>query len=406
MGESKTRWSQDELPPVLILGGEANALSVARDLSAMGVTVYAIGSPEACVRYSRHCRWIDVDIATSAEESWSSFLLGAESTDLRGAVLLPCSDAGIRVVARHREALAQLYRMDESDARAQLDVLDKLTTYQHAAAAGVPTPRFWEVAGRDEVIAIRDELVYPLVVKPRLSHVFESRFGRKHIVASSFDDVIDAFDTAAVSGISMCLVELIPGGDDHLCSYFTYVDAGGAALFDFTKRVIRRYPAGMGAASYHVTEWIPQIVAPSQALLRQVGLRGLANIEYKRDARDGTYKLIECNARFVASNCLVTASGCNLAALVYNRIVGRPHEMPSSFTYGRRLWDPMRDCLAFRELHRAGELSLFRWLRGVCHRQTFPVFRWTDPRPGIARARRMLQRTRGPREDQKPRPSC
>jgi D-aspartate ligase len=390
---SRTPERNEQLPPAILLGGDVNALSVARDLSAMGVTVYAVGGAGSSVRHSRHCRWIEL-LGNSDETTWADFLLGAASEHLRGAVLLPCSDAGIRVVARHRDALLKRFLLDVSDPRAQIEMLDKLTTYEHAAKAGVATPKFWPVASREALIRVRDELVYPLVVKPRLSHVFEQRFGKKHVVANSFDSVATAFHAAIEAHVDVLLVELIPGEDDHLASYFTYVDDGGDALIDFTKRVIRRYPAGIGAACYHITDWVPEIVGPSRALLRQSGLRGLANIEFKRDDRDGKYKLIECNGRFAGSNCLVTAAGCNLAAVVYNRIVGRPHEVPSRFKMGLRLWDPMRDFYAFRERRRTGVLTTMRWLASVCHRQTFPVFRWSDPRPGLARAVRMFRSAR------------
>ncbi len=382
------------LPPVLLLGGEVNALSVARDLAGMGMTVYAIGGDESCVKHSRYVRWIDVDTSGGVEPAWAAFLLGAASDHLRGAVVLACADAGIRVLAKHRVALIERFRLDASEPRAQLDMLDKLTTYQHAAAAGVCTPKFWAVGSRGQLMNVRDDLVYPLIVKPRLSHVFEDRFGTKHVVASTFDDVLTAFDAASDAGIDVLLVELIPGGDDELTSYFTYVDESGQPLLDFTKRVIRRYPAGIGAGCYHVTDRIPQIVEPSRALLRQSGLRGLANVEFKRDPRDGRFKLIECNGRFAGSNCLVTASGCNLARLVYNRIVGRPFVVPSKFTMGMRLWDPARDFFAFRERQRAGELSLPAWVASICHRQTFPVFRFSDPRPGWARVVRMFRSAR------------
>ena len=50
------------------------------------------------------------------------------------------------------------------------------------------------------------------------------------------------------------------------------------------------------------------------ALFGHAGLRGVANVEFKRDPRDGRLKLIECNARFTAANGLLTASGIDLGA--------------------------------------------------------------------------------------------
>lgn len=373
------------LPPALILGGDANALSVARDLARMGVTVYAVGEPGASVRHSRCCRWIDVPAGDSAEEAWARFLLGPESEHLRGAVVLGCSDAALQVLAHHREPLLQKFRLDDAHPPAQLAMLDKLATYEHASAAGVPTPRFWSVSSRDDVLAVRDELVFPLMVKPRLSHVFEAHFGRKHVVVSGFDELLAAYELARGAGVAVLLVEVIPGGDDQLASYFTYLDDQSRPLFHYAKRVIRRYPSGMGAGCYHVTDWIPELTEVSNRLFRQVGLRGLANIEFKRDPRDGIHKLIECNARFVASDRLAVAAGVHLARFVYGRLVGVAVPPPDRFRVGMRLWDPLRDFRAFLELRRQGRLTLVRWLASIARRQTLPYFAWSDPMPTVSR---------------------
>ena len=380
-------------PPVIVLGGEANALSVARNLGRMGVTVYAMGEPDSVVGRSRFCRWVTPAIdGGDLEASWAGWLLGTESDALRGAVLLSCSDAGIRVIARHRDELLKRFILDDSNPMAQLAMLDKVTTYQHTVAAGVPTSKFWLVESREQVLTLRNQLTFPLIVKPRLSHVFEAKFGKKYLNAPDFDRVLAGIDAAAAAGVDVLLMEWIPGPDTRLCSYFTYLAEDGTPLFHFTKRIIRRYPAGMGPACYHITDWIPDLVEPSLKLFRHVGLRGLANIEYKQDERDGEYKIIECNARFVASNALVTAAGFDLAAFVYNRLTGRPQQPLEHFRTGLRMWDPGRDWAAFRQLQSAGETTFAEWLRSIAHRQKFQWFSWTDPMPAVARALRGLKK--------------
>lgn len=387
-----SRESSRTLPPVVLLGGEANALSVARDLGRMGVRVYAIGASDSCVRHSRYVRWIDVPVENGAEESWARFLLGSESDPLRGAVVLSCSDDAIQLLAHHREALQKKFLLDDSSPEAQLQVLDKLSTYRHAASAGVCTPRFWEIADRQSLREIERELVFPLLVKPRLSHLFEARFGRKHVIVHSSEELQRAFEGASDAGMDVLLMEWIPGGDDRLCSYYTYLDEQSRPLFHFTKRIIRRYPNGMGAACYHITDEIPELIRPANRLFRHVGLRGLANVEFKHDPRDGQYKLIECNARFTASNCLVSASGVNLAAFVYNRLIGRPTRVPAAYRSGLRLWDPVRDYWAFQERRAAREITLARWIGSILHRQTFCFFKLTDPLPALARLAKPMRR--------------
>src|SRR5580692_8578611 len=102
------------LPPVILLGGMTNALSVARSLGRTGVTVYAINWHTAAVRYSRYCRFLPVPWNGNDEESWTRYLLGRDSDPLRGAILLAGSDLGIEIIADHREQLQDKFILDES----------------------------------------------------------------------------------------------------------------------------------------------------------------------------------------------------------------------------------------------------------------------------------------------------
>lgn len=387
--EAPRQRSRARLPAAMVVGGGSNALSVARSLGRSGVTVYAINEPAAHVRYSRYARCIDLPADAESQARW---LLGPESDHLRGSVLLAAGDAAIEMIAEHRDELAEKYLLDLSNTAAQRTMLNKLDTYRAAVAAGVPTPRFWLATTLDELEALRGSLVFPLIVKPRLSHVFEERFGRKFLVAEAHDQLADAFRTVQDARIETMLVERIPGGDDRLCSYYTYLDEDGRSLFDFTKRIIRRWPVGMGAACYHITDHVPGVRELGLKLFRQVGLRGLANVEFKLDPRDGQLKLIECNARFTAANGLLADCGFDLARFVYNRLAGLEPPTMNHHRTGVRLWYPIEDFKSFRELRQRGEITLTRWLASLCHRHTFPFFRWYDPLPTLVAESRRIGR--------------
>jgi predicted ATP-grasp superfamily ATP-dependent carboligase len=377
--------TRDHFPPVVLLGGDANALSVARSLSRDGVPVHAIGLSNSPARWSRRCRWIPVDTTADVQDSWSRYLLGPESERLRGAVLLSCCDDGIELIVNHREELSRRFTLDDSNKDAQLSMLNKLATYRAAVAAGVPTPRFWVAESREQLNRIRDELCYPLIVKPQHSHAFAARIGKgKFLRVENFSELLNAHRRLTEQvGIAVVLMESIPGPDDRLCSYYTYLDEHGRPLFDFTKRIIRRSPMNRGPACYHVTDWNPEVKEVALRLFQHVGLRGLANAEFKRDERDGQLKLIECNARFTAANCLVAASGLDLAKFVYNRLVGRPFQLPDKYATGLHLWDPVLDVRAFWELRRANLLTFGDWVSSLRRPKVLPYFRWSDPLPSI-----------------------
>src|SRR5918912_3250842 len=91
------------LAPVLVLGGDCTALSVARNLGRRGISVYAINEPGAPVRHSRYCRFVPTPWLGTNEDSWASYLLSTEAEPLRGAVLLAASDDALETIAHNRE---------------------------------------------------------------------------------------------------------------------------------------------------------------------------------------------------------------------------------------------------------------------------------------------------------------
>ena len=346
----------------------------------------ALANPEWPIRLSRYVELIRLP-SRNCWKSASEFLTGTDSEPLRGSVLLSATDEGLSILINHRSTLEKKFRLDRSNPVAQQQMLDKISTYKAATAAGVPTPRFWIV--RDNLSEVADQLVYPLLVKPRFSHLVWPVLGnRKHVTAHNLQEVAEVVEALAAGGVDSFLVEKIPGPDDLLCSYNTYLDEAGTALFDFTKRIIRRHPKNMGLATYHITAHVPGLKERSLRLWRHVGLQGLANAEYKMDPRDGEYKLIECNARFTGATPLAAACGLDLADFVYRQVVGLPAPDIKTYRTGVRLWEPGRDFAAYRELGRLGELSFGQWLRSVLHPQTFGLFSWHDPGPAALPALR------------------
>lgn len=371
--------------PVILFGGAEGVLPIAREFTAKGIPVHILNKPWAEVGFSRGVHRIHLPKDAPYPQSAVDFLLGSESDYLRGSVLLAGLDPALEAIARNRARLAEKFKLDLSDPVAQLRMLDKLATYHIAREAGVTTPKFWEIGTAEDLHRVRDELVYPIIVKPKVSHVFQQVFQAKFIVADDFDAVSKGFQIAEEAGIEVLLVENIPGPDTQLGSYYTYLDENGNHLFDFTKRVIRRYPKNMGVGSYHVTDDVEGVREPALKLFRAAGLRGLANAEFKLDVRDGQWKLIECNARFTAANGLVKKAGFDLGTFVYNRIVGIENPPLRDFESGLRLWDPLRDISAFFELRRLGDITFRQWLASLAHPKMLPIFSWKDPLPSLVR---------------------
>ena len=381
---TQVRPTSTKRPPAVILGGLYPTFSVARSLGSRGIDVHGLGeSGNTLLSRSRFVTSF-TPAPDDVDERWRKWFTAGP----RGSVVLPCGDLGLEFIARNRAWLEDLgYLPVEGNDPITLAMLDKGRTYELAEAAGVDVPRTAQVDSVADLERVADTFEYPCALKPRDSFHFNELFAQKAIVVHSSDDLREAFERLRPTGFDMLVTEIVASAENELYefpSYYTYLDERGEPLFHFTKRKLRQYPLGWGTGTYHVSKWDPRVAEAGLAFAQGVGVRGIANVEFKLDRRDNRLKLIECNPRPTASDKLCQLAGLDLAWIAYRRAVGETVEPIGGFRDGVRQWNPPRDFLAFLEGRRAGSISTGSWLRSLAHRQHLPTFDVRDPGPTIA----------------------
>lgn len=328
----------------------------------------------------------------SADEFWSALLL-SDDKQLYGHIIFACGDDAIEFLAHHRQELEAHYVLDDYVPELQNAMLDKKRTLELAQSVGVPTPNFWAIHDIDDVKKIRGQIQFPAIVKPIYSHKFRQVFDCKlFIIDDSFDELEEKADLVLKKGLEIMIVEMIPGPDALLCSHYTYIDKSGRELYQFTKRVVRRYPVNCGGGTYHFTEWIPEVAELGRKFFKGIHFRGIGNIEFKRDTRDGKLKVIEVNARFTQVQELLVKCGMPIDLIVYCYLTKQPLPKIQSYTQFLHMWYPLRDYWAFRELHSRGELSFLDWVGSwLFHRQVLPIFYLRDPWPFLTSMRELFR---------------
>jgi predicted ATP-grasp superfamily ATP-dependent carboligase len=355
---------------------------VARSLGQLGVPVYVLAAGPAPVARSRFChRFVACRAGEDRQGAWLRWL---EQEAPRGAVILPCDDDGLELVARNRRRLEELGHLPiAGDDEGMLAMLDKEATYARARSLGVPAPRTVPIRGAADIDRAVAEVGLPCAIKPLHSHVWQRQLTSKVMRVGDEAGLRAALADVRRRGLEVLVTEVIPGADDRFVSYYTYLDATGEPLFHFTKRKLRGYPIHFGLWTYQVVEWHPDVAELGLRFLKGAGLRGVVNVEFKRDTRDGGLKLIECNHRFTAANEIVRLAGVDIARLAYGELVGdpmRPHGPPRE---GQRLWSTW-DVASFLGYRAAGEITTAAWLRSLLHPLHVGMLRWDDPLPFLA----------------------
>jgi predicted ATP-grasp superfamily ATP-dependent carboligase len=374
----------EALPPAVLLGGEAIAVSACRSLGWAGVRVHALGDRRDPVRRSRWCHeFVAIGAKTGAADGYLDWL--GRDGPRGGAVILPCDDYGVEMIAGNRELLAEWgYQPVEGDDEVMLARLDKGRTYELARAVGVPTPRSATVHTAGEALSAAAGFDLPIGLKPLQAHVWAEHRAEKFIVAADRDELREVCEWAFAPGVPLLMTEVIPGPETEICTYFTYVDQSGEPVFDYTKSKIRQWPKRSGLTCYQVSDRRHEVIDVGRRLVQASGLRGVAVPEFKHDARDGRWKLIECNVRFTGSLDLTRHCGIDMTRIAYDATAGRPVERPDGYRTGVTQWNPIEDVRALIDYRRDGELTVPSWARSVARRQHFPMMRADDPMPTVA----------------------
>jgi D-aspartate ligase len=377
-------------PAVIVISGNENALSIARSLARIDVQVHAL-SGTAYLSKSSHIQAIDyqqdeLNSRSDQINAWIKWLLGSSAQPYHGSVLVACNDVAVEMIAKHRGELSQYYLLEKSRDDLTLALLDKVRTYELAEKIGIEAPKTWIVENEDEMKAALTEIKFPCAIKPRHSVAFWQLFKTKLLVVNSREELKSQYARAREAGIDVLLTEVIPGGEDQYFSHWTYVNENGNPLFHFTKRKFRQYPIYNGLGTFHRSYHDEETRDLGTRFVRDIGLRGIAVTEFKRDIRDNRLKLMECNVRFTKSSDIIVRSGIDLPKLIYGEITGIPQPIATEFREGVGLWWPKEDFAAFRQYRRNNEMTWLQWILSISGKVHLPIFSLRDSGPSITQA--------------------
>ena len=242
-------------------------------------------------------------------------------------IVLGSADWLVRTLVTHRERLQDVAVVPYASAAALERMTDKARFTEACAELGVPHPRTRAVRA-DQPGAADVDLSFPVVIKAASTaefHQVEFAGKKKVDVAASRAELVAVLDRIAGAGFTGELVvqEFVPGGDDQMGAVNLMSWPDGVARFGlFGQVLLEEYtPGALGNSVAQITGPNAEAVADARRLVDHVGWVGFANLDLKRDPRDGTYRFLELNPRVGRSGYSVTAAGYNVARMYVEAFV-------------------------------------------------------------------------------------
>ena len=370
-------------PGALVTGADYRGLGIVRSLGRRGIPVWVVREDGhflgASSRYAtRSIRWPEGDGFSQVE-----FLTNLSIREgLKDWSLFPTTDELVMLIARHYKSLAAHYRLTIPSWDILQWVCDKRLLHQLAQNLGVSQPWTFFPRNRDELASLQCK--FPLILKPALRVAFNRFTKDKAWLAADRASLLARYDEAsALVGPEMVMVqEVIPGWGEAQFSYAALCK-DGRPIASVVARRTRQFPMDFGRFSTYVeTVDEQQVVEPAVRLLSATALTGIVEVEFKRDSRDGQYKVLDVNPRVWGWHTLGQRAGVDFPHLLWLLVRGEPLPEVHGRTGERWMRFSADLPVAIYEILK-GRLSVWEYLRSLRIPLESAIFAWDDPLPGL-----------------------
>lgn len=337
--------------PVILLGEGLTLLGAVRCFGRSGIPAYVLNGPDRLARHSRFHQMLPGH--RIALEGYADLPAVLRELELETAVLVPCSDPWAAAVSRLDPELAARFPSVVSSAEVLDLLIDKGRFADVLVQGGIPHPRTYLLEHPGSLADVPEPVFAAGFLKPRDSVRFVEAFGTKAFDFNGRADAEAKLRRAEEAGVSMLLQEYIPGDADQHYFVDGFVDRNGAFSVLFARRRLRIFPPRFGnstAVQSVPLEAVEGAVTSMRALTERIGLRGIFSAEFKRDTRDGLFKLLEVNARPWWYLEFAATCGADVCVPAYRDALGQPVPEPAPYRVGERLIYPWHDWLAWRRL--------------------------------------------------------
>lgn len=302
-------------------------------------------------------------------------------------VLMTDDDQAVLAISKHRRRLQKHFLFLLPDHDMVECVHDKQKFYKKAEEQGLNIPTTHTIASSDELDAISSQLNFPCILKPvskdswwREEYEQVAKSQKKALRCSDVEELYQIYEQLKQFKKPVIVQELIEGPDDQHFSVNMYLDREGQVRGYYLYQKVRMCPPKAGRGSYLITVEDAKVAAEAKKVARTLGMRGLINIQFKRD-ETGAVKLIEIEPRLSVSSYLGVAAGANLAVQYYYNLVGEEVTTLSDYQTNVKYFDLIRDIKAFWQYRQQGELTLPEWVKSYRGNRVYNGYSLKDPLP-------------------------
>ncbi len=235
-------------------------------------------------------------------------------------IILPIRDESTFVIAKNREKFDPQIRIPIPDFSKIQQASNKAFTFQIAEKIGIPIPKTYYPQSIEDLEQVS---TFPVVLKPTFSS------GSRGISFCQNLDELKFQYAAKINKFNRFIVQdYIPIADKENSEFDWYCIYGWDSKIKAHGcfRRIRSYPLNSGPSTLKESIEMPEINKYATQILDFLNWQGLAQLDFRLDARDNVPKLMEINPRAWASMEHSLRIGMDVPGLWLQLALGKPIE--------------------------------------------------------------------------------
>jgi predicted ATP-grasp superfamily ATP-dependent carboligase len=388
---------QNITTPVVVVNCKLGALAIMRSLGEQGISIYGVDAdPHAPGLLSRYCKKRFLyGLDERRPEQFVEQLLRVGEEIGRQSILIPTSDETAVFVTEYAEALSRWFMFPNNSPAVLRELISKKGMYELVGRHGVPTPFTLFPESLADVESSLNKVKFPLMLKGIYGNRLQARNKKKMVTVHSPNELIEQYKEMEEPGFpNLMLQEYIPGGDDQIFMFNGYFDQTSDCRIGLTGYKIRQFPVHVGCTSLGECRWNETVAKLTTQFMKAIGYRGVLDIGYRFDARDGQYKVLDINPRVGQAFRLFVAEGdMDVVKALYLDLTGQPIPMiiPRE---GRRWMIEDFDLISSNDYYQEGTLSFPDWIRSLKGVEEAAWFNKKDLRPFFVMAGGLLKQMR------------
>ncbi len=346
-------------------------LGIIRSLGRLGIEVYAVLEDRFVP--AGFSRFLAGEFIWNPDENASEALL--DGLQLIGerigrpAILIPTNDHDAIFMEEHSARLGAWYQYPHPTPGLTRSLADKQELLDICRNAGLPCPRSIVPGSLAEVEDLAGKLEFPVLVK-----IVRPWLRPRPLGLSSTSIISNAAELTAVFRLAqgppwfpLLVQEHIPAAGDSDAMYAAYCDHSSRALVSMTGEKLRSYPARAGMTASGRTTDNPGLSRLAESFLARIGYRGVVDLEFRQDLRDGAFKLLDFNPRVGAQFRLYeNGAGIDVVRAMYLDLTGQAVPQSPSVVARSLIVEnyELRVMWGYGRAHGLGLRAWFRSLRG------------------------------------------